>query len=337
MVADLSIELFQDALVDAREDVSRNQRFRLKFVKARRELQFVLHGAAQLVQVLVILAGTPFMDDAVTVRLVGLGNETLQAFQDGGVHRLRKRGQQNVRCKVAQRLVLFLDVASVLPRELPEGFDAAKLADVLQDAVRLFIETRGKDGDDDILRGTFAQTGENRHNVDVELEGRLIVPPDPAQLLNTLFAVEELCIELDRLPHCGRRCDIQLIHLHRDKICAEWFAVIFNVLKPVIFVTGVCNRAIDKIVAVQVIVKQQLLDGKIVCASQLDNLDAFQIQLVNVLLKLPILVLPEDDPASIELRQGGCKTLRQIKLYALVRHGVYLPYLIFASTSANSS
>ena len=66
--------------------------------------------------------------------------------------------------------------------------------------------------------------------------------------------------------------------------------------------------------------KQQLLDGKIVCASQLDNLDAFQIQLVNVLLKLPILVLPEDDPAAIELRQGGCKTLRQIKLYALVRH-----------------
>ena len=249
MVADLSKELFQDALVDAREDVSCNQRFRLKFVKARRELQFVLHGAAQFVQVLVILAGTPFMDDAVTVRLVGLGNETLQAFQDGGVHRLRKRGQQNVRCKVAQRLVLFLDVAGVLPRKLPEGFDASKLADVLQDTIRLFIETCSKDGDDDILRGTLAQTGENRHNVDVELEGRLIVPPDPAQLLNTLFAVEELCIELDRLPHCGRRRDIQLVHLHGDKICAEWFAVIFNVLKPVVFVAGICNRAVDEVIA----------------------------------------------------------------------------------------
>ena len=337
MVADLREELFQDALVDAREDVSCNQRFRLKFVKARRELQFVLHGAAQLIQVLVILAGTPFMDDAVTVRLVGLGNETLQAFQDGGVHRLRKRGQQNVRCKAAQRLVLFLDVAGVLPRKLPEGFDAAKLADVLQDAVCLLIETRGKDGDDDILRRAFAQTGENRHNVDVELERRLIVPPDPAQLLNTLFAVEELCIELDRLPHCGRRRDIQLVHLHRDKIRAKGLTVIFNVLQPVIFIAGICNRAIDEIVAVQVIVKQQLLDGKIVCASQLDNLDAFQIQLVNVLLKLPILVLPEDDPAAIELRQGGCKTLRQIKLYALIRHSVYLPYFIFASTSENSS
>ena len=154
------------------------------------------------------------MDDAVTVRLVGLGNETLQAFQNGGVHRLRKRGQQNVRCKVTQRLVLFLDVAGVLPRKLPEGFDASKLADVLQDTIRLFIKTCSKDGDDDILRRTFAQTGENRHNVDVELERRLIVTPDPAQLLNTLFAVEELCIELDRLPHCGRRRDIQLIHLH---------------------------------------------------------------------------------------------------------------------------
>lgn len=270
------------------------------------------------------------MDDAVTVCFVGLGHEALQPFQNGGVHRLRKRGQQNVRREIAQRLVLFLNVAGVLPRKLPEGFEAAKLADVLQDTVCLLIETRGKDGDDDILRRAFAQTGENRHNVDVELEGRLIVPPDPAQLLNTLFAVEELCIELDRLPHCGRRRDIQLIHLHGDKICAEWFAVIFNVLKPVVFVAGVCNWAIDKIVAVQVIVKQQLLDGKIVCASQLDNLDAFQIQLVNVLLKLPILVLPEDDPAAIELRQGGCKTLPQIKLNRFCGHD-FSPFCVIAA------
>ena len=248
MVADLGKELFQDAFVDAREDISCDQRFGFKLVKARRELQFVLHGAAQLVQILVVLAGTPFMDDAVTVRLVGLGNKTLQAFQDGGVHCLRKRGQQNVRCKIAQRLVLFLNVAGVFPRKLPEGFNTAKLADILQDAVRLFIETCSKDGDDDILRRPFAQTGENRHNVNVELERRLIVPPDLAQLLTTFLVLKKLGIELDRLPHGGRLFDIQLVHLHRDKICAEGLAVIFNVLKPIIFVTGVCNRAVDKVI-----------------------------------------------------------------------------------------
>jgi len=75
-------------------------------------------------------------------------------------------------------------------------------------------------------------------------------------------------------------------------------------------------------------VKQQLLDGKIVCASQLDNLDAFQIQLVNVLLKLPILVFPEDDPTTIELRQGGCKTLSECKLDGFCGHnGVFLSWL----------
>ena len=152
MVADLRKELFQDAFVDAREDISCDQRFGFKLVKARRELQFVLHGATQLVQVFIILAGTPLMDDAVTVCFVGLGHEALQPFQNGGVHRLRKRGQQNVRREIAQRLVLFLNVAGVLPRKLPEGFEAAKLADVLQDTVCLLIETRGKDGDDDILR-----------------------------------------------------------------------------------------------------------------------------------------------------------------------------------------
>ena len=67
MVADLRVELLQNALVDAREYVSRDQRFGFKLIKARRELQFILHGAAQRVQVLVILAGAPFMDNAVTV------------------------------------------------------------------------------------------------------------------------------------------------------------------------------------------------------------------------------------------------------------------------------
>ena len=189
------------------------------------------------------------MDDTVTVCLVGLRRKTFQAFQDRGVHRLRKCGQQNVSCKIAQRLVFFLNVAGVFPRKLPEGFYAAKFADVLQDAVRLLIETCSKDGNDDILRRAFAQTGENRHNVDVELERRLIVPPDLAQLLTAFLVLKELGIELDRLPHCGRRCDIQLVHLHRDKICAEGLAVIFNVLKPVIFVAGVCNWAVDEVIA----------------------------------------------------------------------------------------
>ena len=94
-----------------------------------------------------------------------------------------------MRCKIAQRLVLFLNVAGVFPRKLPEGFNTAKLADILQDAVRLFIETCSKDGDDDILRRPFAQTGENRHNVNVELERRLIVPPDLAQLLTTFLVL----------------------------------------------------------------------------------------------------------------------------------------------------
>ena len=154
-----------------------------------------------------------------------------------------------MRCKIAQRLVLFLNVAGVFPHELPEGFDAAKLADVLQDAVCLLIETCSKDGDDDILRGAFAQTAENRHNVNVELERRLIVPPDLAQLLTAFLVLKKLGIELDRLPHSSRRCNIQLVHLHRDKIRAEGLTVIFNVLKPIFFVTGVCNRAVDKIIA----------------------------------------------------------------------------------------
>ena len=141
------------------------------------------------------------MDDAVTVRLVGFGNKALQAFDGGGIHRLRESSQQYVSRKIPKRLVFFLDIAGVLSCKLPESFDAAKLADICKDTVCFLAESGGKDCNDDILRRTLAQTGKNRHNVDMELEGCLIVPSDPAQLLNTIFAVKELCIELDRLPH----------------------------------------------------------------------------------------------------------------------------------------
>ena len=89
------------------------------------------------------------------------------------------------------------------------------------------------------------------------------------------FAVKELCIELDRLSHGGRRCDVQFLHLHRDKIRAEGFAVIFDVLKPIVFIAGIGNRAVDKVIAVQVIMQKQLLYGKIICAGQLDDLNTF--------------------------------------------------------------
>ena len=40
--------------------------------------------------------------------------------------------------------------------------------------------------------------------------------------------------------------------------------------------------------------KQQFLDGKIVRIGQLNDFDTIQTQLIDVLLKLSILVLPED-------------------------------------------
>ena len=54
--------------------------------------------------------------------------------------------------KIPKRLVFFLDIAGVLSRKLPEGFDAAKLADICKDTICFLVESRGKDGDDDILR-----------------------------------------------------------------------------------------------------------------------------------------------------------------------------------------
>ena len=133
-------------------------------------------------------------------------------------------------CKGPQGLVIFLDIAGVLPHQLPEGFDTAKLADILQNAVGLLIKACSKDRDDHILCRTFAQSSKDSHNVNMELERCLIVPSNLAQLLSALLVFKELGVELDRFPHGSRRGDIELIHLHGDEIRPEDLAVIFDVL-----------------------------------------------------------------------------------------------------------
>ena len=71
--------------------------------------------------------------------------------------------------------------------------------------------------------------------------------------------------------------------------------------------------------------KQQLLHGKIICAGKLDDLYARNVELVDRRLKLPVHVLPEDDPALVEFLQWSGKSLPQRNLYGFCGHnGMFL-------------
>ena len=54
--------------------------------------------------------------------------------------------------------------------------------------------------------------------------------------------------------------------------------------------------------------QKQLFHGKVVRAGELENCYIGDVKLVKHRLELSILVLPEDDPPLIELRQRGGKT-----------------------------
>ena len=66
--------------------------------------------------------------------------------------------------------------------------------------------------------------------------------------------------------------------------------------------------------------EKQLFHGKVVRASELDDCYIRDGKLIKHRLELPVLVLPEDDPSLIELRQRGGKTFYEIKLYAFFGH-----------------
>ena len=69
-----------------------------------------------------------------------------------------------------------------------------------------------------------------------------------------------------------------------------------------------------------------LFYGKIVRAGELDDCYIRDGKLIKHSLELPILVLPEDDPPLIELRQRGGKTLSEYKLDGFCGHNIPPPY-----------
>ena len=71
--------------------------------------------------------------------------------------------------------------------------------------------------------------------------------------------------------------------------------------------------------------QKQLLDSKVVRAGELDDCHIRDRKLIKHGLELPILVLPEDDPPLIELRQRGGKTLSECKLDGFCGHGALPP------------
>ena len=152
MICNFGEEAAQDDLMNGRENVCCQQRFNILLFKSGSKMQLLLHTAAQFPERTVVLVVAPFVDNTVTIRLVGIRDETLQAFENAGIHRLRKGGQQHMGSEQDKRFFILMDVARVLADKLPESVNVAELFDIAEDGIVFLTLSCRKDSNKYILR-----------------------------------------------------------------------------------------------------------------------------------------------------------------------------------------
>ena len=107
-----------------------------------------------------------------------------------------------------------------------------------------------------------------------------------------------------------------------DEIGAKLLAVQLHIDEPVVVVLCKDTRVVDKIIRVEVFITEQLFHCKGVASRQNDKLGPVQLQLAQLILKFPLLVVPEDDPATIKFRKRGRKSAVQVLYYLTDLHAV---------------
>ena len=179
--------------------------------------------------------------------------------------------------KEAQGIFFFVLIACVFAYQLPESVDVAKLFDVDDRRVGFLIQPMGEHGDKDILSRAAGNTGQDRHHIDVELDGRLVTAADFLQLAFALLVVQELGVEFDRLAHGRAGGHIQFAHEHRDVVRPVLLTEQFNVPQPVVLGVFIGEGIVDEEIAGEVVMEQQLLDLKVVGTGEFDDFHTRQI------------------------------------------------------------
>lgn len=149
----------------------------------------------------------------------------------------------------------------------------------------------------------------------MKLQWCLIFASALFQFSNAVLVFKELRINLYCFAHRRSGSNVQLAHLHGDKVSSVLFAEQLNITQPIILLLRVGEGIINQEIACEIIMQKQFLHGKVIRAGELDNLHIGDLKPVQHRFKLTILVLPKHNAAFIELRQGGRESLVKRKLY----------------------
>ena len=80
---------------------------------------------------------------------------------------------------------------------------------------------------------------------------------------------------------------------------------------------------------------EQLFDRKGIPAGHADDTCIAQLNFIQLVLKLALLVVPEDDAALVVVREGGSKALVQIEEYFFGVHAFIVPVRVSVYNSVH--
>ena len=135
-----------------------------------------------------------------------------------------------------------------------------------------------------------------------------------------VFSVKELAIFLEATAESRCLSHPHLLHPDGDKVSPEFFTVKLDVQQPVILQRFKGQRHIEKVVAVRVINAQQFLCLKEIRTIQHQHLGIFQLDFLQLVLKLLVIVVPDDNAAFVELRQRLRKAAIKFRIDFLCIH-----------------
>ena len=211
-------------------------------------------------------------------------------------------GEQQVDDQPAQTAALSLAVSGALGHHDPERLIRPVAHKALIDAVRLHVQPGVEDSPEDRTRLQTAAAAERRHNCQVHLRGRGNAAAELLYGVAPVFCSEEFPVPLYLVTDNRSSGQAHFVHPNGIEVGAELLAVQLHIDEPIVIVLGEGARVVDKVVGGQVVLAELLFDGEGVAAGQCHNSDAIQGQIPDLILKLPFLIVPEDDSTLVKLR-----------------------------------
>ena len=232
----------------------------------------------------------------------------IQPGQEIGVYGAGGGGEQQVDGQPAQAAVFSFTISGALGHHNPERLISSVVYKALIDAIGLHVQTGVKDSPEYCPRLQTAAAAKRGHDCQVHLGGRRNTVTEFLYSVTVLLGTEELPVPLHLVADNGGSGQAHLVHPDGIKVSAELLTIQLHIDEPVVIVLGEGARIVDQIVGGQVVLAELLFDGEGVTAGQRHNGDATQCQFPDLVLKLPFLIVPEDDPALVKLWQRGGKS-----------------------------